>query len=184
MPRFVRTLLSTALVTILFVAPVFAQVTDEVSSYTDVRRVKSAELRDISIKKYPGNDAAMMAEHESDPSADEDVWALSFYGFTAEPTSVSNAQEVLIVIDGSPVQPLRVESKSRSIDGDMIEIKKAFFSRPIFQRIASAQTMKVSIGAAMFEVSERARKDMRLILDKIPAQDGRRTASNDGSNRR
>ena len=171
MPQFVRTFFSTAFVVLLFVAPVFSQVTDEVSSYTDVRRVKSSELKDIAIKKYPGNDAAMMAEYESNPNADEDVWALSFYGFTAEPTSVSNAQDVLIVVDGSPVQPLRVESKSRSIEGDMIEIKKAFFSRPIFQRIATAETMKVTIGAAVFEVSKRARNDMRLILDKIPAQE-------------
>lgn len=184
MPKLVRFLVSTAFAALLVAAPAIAQVTDEVSSYTDTRRVKSAELKDIAIKKYPGNDAAMMAEYESSPNADEDVWALSFYGFTAEPTSMSDAQDILIVADGSPVQPLRVTSKSRSIDGDMIEIKKAFFSRPIFQRLASAQTMEVTIGSAVFEVSERSRKDMQLILDKIPAQDGRRTASNDGSNRR
>jgi len=183
MPKLVRFLVSTAFAALLVAAPAIAQVTDEVSSYTDTRRVKSAELKDITIKKYPGNDAAMMAEYES-ASEGDDVWALSFYGFAAEPTSMSDAQDILIVADGSPVQPLRVTSKSRSIDGDIIEIKKAFFSRPIFQRLASAQTMKVTIGSAVFEVSERSRKDMQLILDKIPAQDGRRTASNDGSNRR
>jgi hypothetical protein len=183
MRRFLQHTLSVLLVALLAAGPALSQVTDEVSSYTDVRRVKSAELKDIAIKNYPGNDAALMAEFESDP-AGESTWALSFYGFTPEPTSMSSAQEVLIVADGSPVQPLRVESKSRSIDGDIIEIKKAFFSRPIFQRLAAAQTMKVTIGAAVFEVPERARSDMQTILDKIPAEDGRRTASTDGSNRR
>jgi hypothetical protein len=184
MSRILRYAFSTLLVLVLVGGPALAQVTDEVSSYTKVRRVKSAELKDIAIKKYPGNDAALMAEYESDPEAGETTWALSFYGFASEPTSVSSAQEVIIVADGSPVQPLRVESKSRSIDGDIIEIKKAYFSRPIFQRLASAETMKVTIGAAVFEVSPRAREDMQTILDKIPAQDGRRTASTDGSNRR
>ncbi|PEN12639.1 hypothetical protein CRI94_14080 [Longibacter salinarum] len=184
MRRFLQHTLSFALLTLLIAGPAVAQVTDEVSSYTKVRRVKSAELKDIDIKKYPGNDAALMAEFESDPESSESTWALSFYGFTAEPTSMSSAQEIIIVVDGSPVQPLRIESKSRSIDGDIIEIKKAFFSRPIFQRLASAEAMKVTIGAAVFEVPKRAREDMQTILDKIPAKDGRRTASTDGSNRR
>ena len=166
---------------VLSTSPVAAQVTDEVSSYTKVRRVKSDELQDIMIQKYPGDDAAVAAEYTSDPETEETTWTLTFYGFTNEPTSMSSAQQVLIEMDGQPVQPLRVESKSRTIDGDLIEMKTVFFSRPIFQRLASAESVKVTIGAAVFTMPERSRKDMQLILDKIPAEDGRRTASSDGS---
>jgi hypothetical protein len=165
---------------LLFASPAAAQrVDDEISSYTDVRRVKSAELRDIRIESYPGNDAALKAEYVSRPGTQETTWALSFYGFASEPTSMSAAQSVQILADGSPLQPLRVESKSRTVDGDVIEIKTVFFSRPIFARIAAAETVEVTIGAAKFTAPRNTRIDMELILNAIPGKDGRRTAAND-----
>jgi len=173
-------MLSLLMLSLMVASPAAAQeISDEVSSYTDVRRVKSAELRDIRIESYPGTDAALKAEYVSRPSTQETTWSLAFYGFASEPTSMSSAQDVQIVADGSPLQPLRVESKSRTVDGDVIEIKTVFFSRPIFARIAAAETVEVTIGAATFTAPRNARIDMELILNAIPGKDGRRTAAND-----
>lgn len=158
-----------------------AQVKDEVSDVTDVRRVVSEELRDVTIETYAGNDAAIAAEYESDPDEDDTTWVIAFYGFAENTTGMATASQVSLMVDGRPVQPLRVDGRVRRLDGSIVEIKKAYFTRPVFDRIGRASTVTATIGSATFDISKTARQDMRIILDMIPAERSRRTASSTGN---
>jgi len=167
------------------VMPASGQIKDEVSDITGDRRVMSKNLRDITIQQYPGNDAGMLAKYEQDSDSDETTWSIVFYGFADSTTTVTAVDQITVEADGQQVQPLNVESKLRRMDdGTVVEIKTAFFSRSIFDRIARANSMTISIGAATFTASKRARRDMRRILDTVPPANPRPTASSDGESRR
>lgn len=159
----------------------FAQVKDEVSDVTGVRRIVSEELRDVTIETYAGNDAAIAAEFESDPDDDDTTWVLAFYGFAESTTGMATASQVSLSVDGRPVQPLRVEGRVRRLDGSVVEIKKAYFTRPVFDRIGRATDVTASVGSATFDISKSARQDMRIILDMIAPERTRRTASSTGN---
>lgn len=162
-----------------------AQVKDEVSDVTGVHRIVSEELRDIAIDTYAGNDAALAAEYESDPDESESTtWVMAFYGFAESPTGMATASQVSLLVDGRPVQPLRVEGRVRRLDGSVVEIKKAYFTRPVYDRIGRASEVTATIGTATFEVSKSARQDMRIILDKVPSDAKRPTARNGNATNR
>ena len=162
-----------------FTSPAAAQIKDEVSDITGDRRVMSKKLSDIAIQTYPGNDAGMMAKYEADPETGEESWSLAFYGFADATTSMTAVDQLTILAGGQQVQALQVETKTRQLDdGTVVEIKEATFTRGIFETIANASSMTITIGTARFTANKRARKDMRLILDQVPPADARPTASN------
>jgi hypothetical protein len=171
----------------LLLAPVssFAQITDKVSDITGERRVMSKNLRDITIQSYPGNDAGILAKYEADSESGEETWSLGVYGFADSTTSMTAVQQITLEAGGEQVQPLQVEGKTRRMDdGTVVEIKTATFTRSIFARIARAESMTITIGAATFTASRRARRDMRTILETVPPPNARPTASSDGESRR
>ena len=160
-----------------------AQVTKDVSEVTGVTRIESESMRSLYDKTYAGSHASFRAEYVNDPD-DGPSWALSFYGFTDDTTQVSRTNQFLVQADGAQLQPVRLESKTRTVSGSLLEIKRAVFSRSGFKQIATAQDVTISIGSAQFMAVHPRRKDMRTILDRVPDKQGPRTASNDSSDSR
>lgn len=179
-----RTLISLLVVGIFFgTASTFAQVKKEVSDITGIERIESTGMRSLYDKKYDGHHASFRAEYVNHPD-DGPSWALTVYGFTTDTTQVSRTNTLLVQADGQQFEPTRLESKSRTINQYLLEIKRAVFPRSAFETIASAQDVSLSIGSAQFVAIHPRRKDMRLILDRVPATSSPQTASNDSSTNR
>jgi len=158
----------------------FAQVKKEVSDITGVERLESEEMRSLYDEKYSGSHASFRAEYKNDPN-DGASWLLTIYGFTDDTTSVTRSTDLLVTADGKQLQPLRLESKTRTVDGSLLEVKTAAFTRSTFEQIATAQKVTFSIGSAQFVAIHPRRKDMRLILDRVPSERGPQTASSSDS---
>jgi hypothetical protein len=157
-----------------------AQIKKDVSDITGVERLESKSMRSLYDKKYSGSHASFRAEYAKDPD-DGTSWALMFYGFTEDTTQVSRTNQFLVKADGKQLEPIRLESKTRKVSNSLLEIKRAVFTRSGFEQIANAQNVEISIGSALFMAVHPRRKDMRLILDRVPEQKGPQTASNDSS---
>jgi hypothetical protein len=108
-------------------------------------------------------------------------WIVSFYGFTADTTQVSRSNEFFVTADGKNVEPIRLTSKTRPLGDKLLEIKRAVFTRSGFATIATAKNVTISIGSAQFQSIHPYRRDLRLILDRVPAQQGPATASGNSS---
>ncbi len=160
-----------------------AQIKKDVSEVTGVERLESESMRSLYDKKYNGSHASFRAEYAED-SDEETTWAFIFYGFTDDTTQVSRTNQFLVTADGKQLEPIRIESKTRSINNSLLEIKRAVFNRSGFEEIATAQRIEISVGSAQFMAVHSRREDMRLILDRVPAQEGPQTASNDSSDNR
>lgn len=179
-----RTVISLLVIGIFFgTVSTFAQVKKEVSDITGVERIESSGMRAIYDKKYSGHHASIRAEYVNHPT-DGATWTLMLYGFTKDTTQVSRTNTLRVQADGQQFEPTRLESKSRTVGGKLLEIKRAVFPRSAFQTIATAQDVSISIGAAQFVAIHPRRKDMRLILDRVPAENSPQTASNDSSDSR
>jgi hypothetical protein len=103
---------------------------------------------------------------------------LSFYGFTDDTTQVSRTNQFVVQADGVRLEPIRLTSKTRALDDVLLEIKRAVFPRSGFEKIATARTVRLTIGPAHFMSVHPRRKDMRLILDRVSPK-GPRTASSE-----
>lgn len=157
-----------------------AQIKKDVSEVTGIKRLESKSMRSLYDKQYAGSHASFRAEYAQDP--DEGAsWALMFYGFTKDTTQVSRTNQFLVKADGKQLEPIRLESKTRSVSNSLLEVKRAVFTRSGFEQIATAQNVEISIGKSQFMAVRPRRQDMRLILDRVPAQKGPQTASNDSS---
>lgn len=182
--RFLVSVLSTVLVgAILGTGFTHAQIKKEVSEITSVERLESKSMRSLYDEAYAGTHASFRAEYAKDPEEGA-TWALTFYGFTKDTTQVSRTNQFLVKADGKQLQPIRLESKTRKISNSLMEIKRAVFTRSGFEQIATAQNVRISIGSAQFTAVRPRRKDMRLILDRVPAKKRPQTASNDSSDSR
>ncbi len=161
----------------------FAQVKSEVSEVTGVKRIESESMRSLHSDTYTGSHASFRAEYVNDPE-NGTSWIMSFYGFTKETTQISQTNQFIVTADGQQFRPNRLESKTRNVSNNLMEVKRAFFSRSAFETIANAQKVTISIGSAQFSAIRPRRNDMRLILDQVPEQKGPQTASNDSSDSR
>ena len=165
---------------LLGAAPALAQVETEVSDVTGVKRIESSGMRSLHVEQYDGAHASFRAAHVDDPD-DGTAWTLTVYGFTETETSVSRANQFLVEADGQLFEPTRLTSKTRRVDGTLLEIKRATFSRSAFETIATAQTVTLSIGSAQFTAIHSRRADLRRILERVPDSTTPRTASTDSS---
>ena len=161
----------------------FAQVKSEVSDVTGVKRIESKSMRSLHSNNYAGSHASFRAEYMNHPE-DGTAWIFAFYGFTKEKTQVSQTNQFRVTADGQQFEPNRLESKTRTVNNSLLEVKRAFFSRSAFEAIAKAQDVTISVGSTQFMAIRPRRSDMRKILDRVPAQKGPRTASNDSSESR
>jgi len=157
-----------------------AQIETEVSEVTDVKRIESNGMRSLHVEQYEGAHASFRAAYVNDPD-DGIAWTLSFYGFTEAPTPVSETNTFRVQADGRRFEPTQLTSKTREIDGTMLEIKRAVFSRSAFEAIATAESVTFSIGSAQFTAPSFRRSDMRRILENVPTAPTPRTASTDSS---
>lgn len=162
----------------------FAQITTETSEVTGIERIESEGMRSLTVNNYEGSHASFRAAYVNDPN--EGIsWVLSFYGFTEEKTQVSSTNKLYVQADGQRLEPVRLESKTRNLDGSLIEIKRATLPRSAFELIATASDVTISVGSAQFSAIKPRREDLRLILDKVGGSAGPpQTASSDSAENR
>lgn len=149
----------------------FAQITTETSDVTGETRIESDGMRSLSVENYAGSHASFRAAYVNDP--DKGIsWVLSFYGFTKKKTQVSRTNKFRIQADGQQLKPVRLESKTRSLDGSLIEIKQATIPRSAFEMVANAENVTFSIGSAQFSAIKPRRQDLKLILNEVGGNAG------------
>ena len=164
---------------LLGTGPAFAQIKKEVSEVTDATRLVSKSMRSLVSSSYPGH-GSFRAVYENPPKKSA-IWQLSLFGFAKAETAMTAASTVRMQVDGQTITPLKVESRTRDLDDSILEIKEATFTRADFQRIATAQNVTATVGPMSFEMTRPLRKDLRLILDRVPKGEGPQTASTDDS---
>jgi hypothetical protein len=155
-----------------------AQVTEEVSDITGEYRVSSQEMIDLWIDTYAGDYGAYMPRYVSDSTMDRERWMIILYGFTDENTSMSNASNVYLNVDGRSIQPLDVTFRTRPLDGEIMEVAETVYTEEIFARIANADEVRVEIGDEAFQL--RNREDMRTIVQTVNSQERQTASSGDG----
>ena len=152
-----------------------AQIKNTESEITGATRWESTGMRSLYDQTYAGHHASFQAEYVKHPE-EGTSWVVSFYGFTKDTTQVSRTNQFLVKADGQPLEPIQLTSKTRRLDDTLLEIKRAVFSRSSFETIATAREVSISIGSAQFLAVHPRRKDLRLILDRVPDQQGPQTA--------
>jgi hypothetical protein len=160
--------------------PARAQIETEVSDVTGTKRIESRGMRSLHAPQYDGSHASFRAAYVNDPG-EGTRWTLTVYGFTETTTPVGRANQFLVEADGQLFEPARLTSKTREVDGTLLEIKRAAFSRSAFAAIAGAQTVTISIGPTQFTAIHARRADLRRILDRVPNSTTPPTASTDSS---
>lgn len=162
--------------------PALAQVKKEVSDVTGAERLVSKDMRNLLSRSYPGH-GSFRAEYENPPE-ETPVWQLSLFGFTDERTEMTATTEVTkvtLTVDGQTITPAQVTSRTRELENSIVEIKNMTFPRSTFEQIATAETVTATVGSIRFEFTRPLRKDLRLILDRVPKGKGPQTASSDDS---
>lgn len=173
-----RTFLLCTLVLFLFAAgPSKAQIKEEMSDVTDSMRLVSEDMRPLVDESYAGSHATFRAEyeHQADGTA---RWTVSLYGFADDTTAMSEASTVHVDANGQSLEPLTVTSRTRQVGDSVLEIKRADFTRPAFEQIATAERVTFSVGPAIFESTRPSRQDLRLILERV-SREGPPTASSE-----
>lgn len=155
-----------------------AQISEEVSDITGEYRVASDDMNDLWIDTYAGDYGAYMPRYVSNPDTGDERWMIIFYGFTDEETSMSEADDVSLNVDGRRIQPLDVTMRTRDLDGELMEIAETVYSESIFTRMANAEEVQVSIGDEVFRLPDR--EEMRMIVQTVNNQESQ-TASNGDS---
>lgn len=169
-----RSLFALALASVLLLpSSGWAQIKKESSEVTGTTRLVSTDMRPLITESYPGH-ASFRARYKQ--TAADSTWQLSFYGFAKQSTDMSAATQVRVQADGQPVSTEEVHSNTRSMDGSILEIKHVTFSRSAYERIATADRVVASIGSDQFELTKPPRKDLRLILERVPEGEGAPTA--------
>ena len=169
-------------VLLLSSAPALAQIEEKVSDVTGGERLVSQGMRKLVSSSYPGH-ASFQAEYEKPPE-EPPIWRLSVYGFAQDTTRMTATTGVQLVADGQPITPERVVSKTRNLDSSILEIKELILTRSMFRNVATAQEVTATIGSYQFGFTRPLRKDLRLILDRVPEGQGPQTASSDDSTNR
>jgi hypothetical protein len=164
---------------LLGTGPALAQIKKEVSDITGSTRLASESMRSLVSSSYPGH-ASFRAEYENPPDK-APVWRLSFFGFAKQKTGMTAASTVRLQADGQTFSPLRVTSRTRNLEDSILEIKEAVFTRADFQTIATAESVTATIGPLSFGMTRPLRRDLRLILDRVPKDKGPQTASTNDS---
>ncbi len=156
---------ATAAATLLLVPSLaHAQVEHTTSDITGAERVASTTLQDTEVVRYAGTDVAYKAEYTYRPDTTTEEWKLVFYGFTSEPTGLTGADRVLVWINDQRLQIEDLTSRTQRLDGEVLEIKSATLSRSVFQRMATAETVQVTVGPVEFDMSYANRADMREVV--------------------
>lgn len=141
------------------------QVKTSVSDVTGVRQIASANLRPLSAPSYPGSHTAFRAVYENAPDRAA-TWQLVLFGYTADTTALSQTPRVRLRTDGTQLEPSRIVSDTRSLDGTLLEVKRLFFTRQQFAQVARADSVTLNVGTLPFPMDRVLRTDLRLVLDR------------------
>ena len=144
-----------------------AQVEHTTNDITGADRIASTSLQNTTMVRYSGTDIAYRAEYTRPPDASAGTWVLNFYGFTAEPTDLSEPQRVLIWVDGQRHDVVNTEARTRDLEGEILEIQLATLQASLFQGIAEADEVEVTIGDVEFDMSYADRADMREVVERV-----------------
>ena len=147
--------------------------------------VKSSGMRPIFASAYDGNGAGLTASYKEIESGN-DQWAITLHGVTdpdeqSEEEALSNTladgHQMRLDVDGDFMQPLRVTSEREPLaNGQVAETRTGYFTESFFKRIAEAQSVVVTVGAARFALPYSMRHDLRLLLNEA-GDDRSETAS-------
>jgi len=129
---------------LLGTGPVLGQIKKEVSQITESTRLVSKSMRDLVGASYPGH-GSFRAAYENPPEK-APIWTLTFFGFAKEKTAMTAASSVRLQADGQTISPLDVESRTRTLDNSILEIKETTFTRADFATIATAKSVSATIG--------------------------------------
>lgn len=146
--------------------PVQAQVERTTSDLTGVVRIASTSLQDTAVIRYAGTDIAYKVEYTQQPGAPVGTWRLDVYGFAPAPTDLAEAQRVLIWIDGQRHDVVDTTARTQRLDNEVLEIQTITLSAALFEGIAAADMVEVTIGAVEFDMPYPDRADMREIVDR------------------
>ena len=163
---------------LLFPLSAEGQIETKSSEITGSTRLASTDMRVLYSETYPGR-ARFRAACEMTET--DTTWQVSIYGFVGETSDLSATSDVRVQADGRSVPVQSVRSSRRTINDKILEIKHVVFRRSDFERVATAEKVFATVGPYRFEFSRVLRKDLRLILERVPAQKGPRTASSDSS---
>jgi hypothetical protein len=144
-----------------------AQVEHTINDITGADRIASTSLQNTTVVRYSGTDIAYKAEYTRPPDTSAGTWVLNFYGFTAEPTDLSEPHRVLIWVDGQRHDVVNTEARLRDLEGEILEIQLATLQAPLFQGIAEADEVEVTIGDVEFDIPYADRADMREIVERV-----------------
>jgi polyisoprenoid-binding protein YceI len=140
----------------------------EVVASDSGRTIRSESVRPVVQSTYPGTRPGVAAAYAEDAGGGA-TWSLSVHGVTDTATDLTATEQVRLRVDGEFLQPLRVEVRREvQDDGNVEEVKTAFFTRSIFEQIATADRVEVLSGDTRFLIAHPTRHDLRLILDRAP----------------
>lgn len=143
-----------------------AQVQQETSVITGAERVSSTGMRDTEVLSYPGTDIAYKAEYTYQPETGAERWMLSFYGFASQSTDFTRAERLLVWIDGQRRRIEELEARTQRMNGEVMEIQTAVLPPTVFQRMAEAEAVQLTVGPAEFDLTYPNRADMRAVVEQ------------------
>jgi hypothetical protein len=165
-----RGILFVFVLTLAWTAPSAAQVQDSVDVFTGDHYIHSDSLRRLSVERFKGYDVGMEARYTKQVRAGT-RWALSFYAYSARGTTLRDAREMYFVADGERVRPYDTERDIyREEHGRytmLVEKQTGLFKRSAYETLASADSVRVKVGDAIFTVPKESRRDMELILSRV-----------------
>lgn len=138
-----------------------------INDTTGADRIASTSLQNTTEIRYSGTDVAYKAEYTRAPDVSDGTWVLSFYGFTTEPTDLSEPQRMLIWIDGQRHDVVDTETRTRNLGGETLEIRSVTLTSTLFRGIAEARRVEVTIGDVEFDMPHADRADMREIVERV-----------------
>lgn len=151
--------------------PAQAQIKDSVDVFTGDHFIHSDSLRTVSIERFDGYGAEIEARYTKRFRAGT-RWTLSLYAYSARGTSLRDARQMYFVADGERVRPYDTERdiyrERRGRYTILVEKQTGLFKRSAYELLAAADSVRVKVGDAIFALPDAARRDMGLILDRVP----------------
>jgi hypothetical protein len=148
-----------------------AQVKDSIDVFTGDRYIHSDSLRAVEVERFEGYDVSMEARYANRYRAGT-RWTVSFFAYSARGTSLRDAREMYFVADGERVRPYDTERdiyrEQRGRYTILVEKHTGIFKRSAYETLAEANSVRVKVGDAIFALSDRGRRDIADILDRVP----------------
>ena len=148
-----------------------AQVTDSVDVFTGDHYIHSDSMRSLMVERFEGYDIGMKAVYEKRVRAGT-RWSVALYAYSARGTTLRDARDMFFVADGERVRPYDTERdiyrERRGAHTILVEKQLGLFKRSAYETLAAADSVRVKVGSAIFTLPKASRRDMQLILERVP----------------